>query len=124
MGDQEFLLEVTEGMARSTMFASFRERDTNKEEWDPRTLDIRGVDIVKASLHEDMPYIIVTFVCQHVAAKRSTEKGKEGELKVAGTATLVENTFYSWAVRRDFESKHYDWKIFEFHYQHIGTIGV
>lgn len=119
VGDMVLLKKVTEGEASRSMLASFRQRDEQKVTWDDRILDIRGVDVVKASLHDDVPFIHLTFVVQHVAAEYDA---KTGEIKDPTLESVVQNTYYSWAIKRDFDSPYYDWKIFEFHYQHIQAL--
>ena len=119
VGDMKLLKSVTEGDASRAMLASFRSREEQKIRWDERILDVRGVDIVKASLHEDMPFIHLTFVCQHVAVEYDA---KTGEMKDPSLQSVVQNTYYSWAIKRDYESPYYDWKIFEFHYQNIQAL--
>lgn len=119
LGDMKLLKSVCEGDAARAMFASFRAREEQKVDWDPRILDVRGVDVVKASVHEDVPFIHLTFVCQHVAVEYDA---KTGEVKDPTLQSVVQNTYYSWAIKRDYESPYYDWKIFEFHYQHIQAL--
>jgi predicted lipid-binding transport protein (Tim44 family) len=119
VGDMQLLQRVTEGAGSSAIYQSIRTRVAAKVDWDPRILNIDGVDIVKASIHDDLPYIQLTFVCQHVDRETNSETG---ELINTASVKPLQNTYYSWAMRRDYESPLYNWKIFEFHYQHVASI--
>jgi len=118
VGDQKLLRSVVEGPAASAMFASFRERDIKGVDWDPRVFDIRGIDIVKATILEYEPIIILTFVAQHYDCDISRKTGKP----VEDAKKSIQNTHYSLAIRRDYEHPFYDWKILEFHYQHVHSL--
>jgi hypothetical protein len=208
IGDMKLLRSVVEEDAASQMFQVFRERMVTGEHPDPRILDIRGLDIVKAGIDNGVPYIQLTFVCQHIAkaakpaptpeetaeaeaaaaaaaaggaapgatagaaagaapgakpaggaaagagagagdakkkeeakkgdAKEDGEKGaadaekKDAKAEAAAAAAAaaeaapsqVSSTYYSWMLRRDYDSLQYNWKIMNFQHQHIATLGV
>lgn len=127
VGDMKLLQSVVDGPATSQILMHLRTRAAEKREWDPRILDIKGVDIVKASLADDVPYIQLTFVCQHINRDTHSETGeviesepKPGQTKQA-TGTIA-TFYYSWALRKDYESKYYNWKIIDFQAQHVGLL--
>ena len=96
--------------AANLVFASLKEREKQGVTWDNRILDIDHVDFQNATVVNDVPSIVVTFVCQQVECHRD----KEGKI-VKGSETAIQNVTYVWALRRDFESEHFDYKIMEMH---------
>lgn len=129
-GDQVHLRSVVDGRACSAMFATFRERDVNKIEWDPRVLDIHGIDVVKAGIDRDNdePYIVITFVAQHVGVQYhnvtvedpiTKEKSSVRTVIDPTKESEIQNVYYSWMLVRDYESDKYNWKITEFQAQTV-----
>lgn len=127
VGDMKLLQSVVDGQAHTQILQHLRARAAEKREWDPRILDIKGVDIVKASIAEDLPYIQLTFVCEHINRDTHSETGevmeaeqKSGQNRI--TTGTIATVYYSWALRRDFEHKYYNWKIIDFQAQHLGLL--
>jgi len=123
LGDKKLLLEVTEGDARRALMGYFQARELVGVESDPRILDVRGLDVVKAEIGEnDVPHIQVSFVGQHVAAERSTKKENLGEITNPLQEHDIVNVYYAWTLRRDYTSPLYNWKIVQFQFQAIKAL--
>lgn len=74
-GDQKLLIQCVDGNARHQVWATFKERDIQKVDWDDRILDIRALDLAAARVIDDVPCLSVSFVCQHVNCHRAVKDG-------------------------------------------------
>lgn len=105
---------VCEGSAARLAWQSNKERVTAGHTWDSRILDVDHIDMQKVIVVNNIPYVHLTFSCQHVHCI----KNEEGEI-VEGRETELKRVFYQWIMRRDFENPDFDWKIAEFHFHKV-----
>jgi len=104
--DMPLLRAVTEANATRYIFASYKERESQGHYWDSRVLHINHVMYHEATVFEETPLIVISFVCQHVHCIRD----RAGTI-VEGSEGQIKSHFYRWIVRRDVESDYFDWKI-------------
>ena len=71
----------------------------------------------QATIHRDVPLIVVTFVCQHVHCVRERETDKI----VEGSETDIHHVHYVWYLAQDLESE-FEWRVVEMAAQRIFAI--
>jgi hypothetical protein len=116
-GDKDILEAVCEGQAARAVFASMKEREVKKETYDERILDISHVDMSQATVVEDTPMLLLSFMCQHVHCIRNAK----GEI-TEGSESDIRSVYYQWMVRRDFESEIFDYKLVELQLQRVHAL--
>lgn len=120
--DEKYIRQVCEGNAVRGLAATIRERESKKEIWDTRILDMSDVDFQSAGIDQkNRPVITVSVMCQHVHCVRSTKDDKI----VDGGETDLRSTFYMLTVRPDPACQHdLGWKIVEMQLQHVSSLGI
>lgn len=116
-GDMHVMSSVMEEKAHGGAFSSCREREVLGHYWDPRILNVDHLDFQGASVENETPFVLFSFVCQHVHCI----KDKKGVI-VEGHPGEVKSVYYAWRLRRDFDNPDFDWKIVDMHYQRIFSL--
>jgi len=121
-GDEKYIRAVCEGNAVRGLAATIRERESKKETWDTRILDMADVDFQSAGIDsKNRPVITVSTMCQHVHCVRSQKNQKI----VDGGEADLRSTFYMLTVRPDPTCEHdLGWKVVEMQLQHVASLGV
>lgn len=107
--DTKLLKQITEEQAAAVIFAVGREREVKGHTWDTRILDISNIDFLSCSVEHDVPFITISFVCQHVHCI----KDKKGEI-VEGSESEIKSVYYIWKLRQDKELADFDYILTEF----------
>jgi len=116
-GDMVVLSTVMEEKAHGGAFSSCREREVLGHYWDSRILNVDHLDFQGATVENEIPYVTLSFVCQHVHCV----KDKKGVI-VEGHAAEVKSVYYAWKLRRDLDNPDFDWKVVDMHCQRIFSL--
>lgn len=118
-GNQDVLTCMTEGQALNFVQQHLKQRITQGHFVDTQILDVDHVDVQAIIVIDHEPLIKLSFVVQQI----NCVKNKKGEI-VEGYESDVKQVAYVFLMRRDFHSKHFDWRLREVAFDVMMSLGV
>ena len=116
-GNVELMKEVMEEDAMRWVMADFKRMISLGIVRDDKILELDHVEFLGGDFIGKIPILKISFRCQHVVC----EKNMKGEI-VRGSESNIQIYFYTWTLRRDYESQDFNWKIIDMKNQEIAGL--